>query len=298
MAPHELKWDDVKILQACLVHPTLSAAARALSMQQSTVSRRIQALEDALGTDLFVRTSTGVHPTALALELSSHAMAMGEHMLALERLAMGHEPSARGRVRVALIEPVALYMLMPLMDDFRAVHPDVSLELVTGYDFADLTRLEADIALRFARPRSGEFIVKRLFTMPLCVLASQRYLDQYGPPSLEHGRWVNVTLPQMKTPEALWYDAHVEVEPWLQTNSYVVATEAILSGQCVGLTTTAVRQMSGHLSCVIDTGVALPEPLELWLVTHASLRHVPRVDAVWSWLEQCFASAYLDGVMV
>lgn len=283
---NDMKWDDIKVFQACLVHHTLSGAAEALSLQQSTVSRRIQALESLLEGALFIRTSTGVTPTPLALKLATHATAMEEHMLALERIAHGHEPAARGHVRVALIEPVALYMLLPHMDALKSMYPELQVELLTGYEFADLTRLEADIALRFARPSSGDLIAKRLMTMPLNVLMSQVYLREHGMPSLQQGRWVNVTLPHFTTPEAAWYETHVTVDPWLQTNSYVLATEAITSGSCVGMTTAIVERMPEYELLPLELSVPLPQPLELWLVTHQSLRHVPRIDAVWSWLEK------------
>jgi DNA-binding transcriptional LysR family regulator len=153
-----------------------------------------------------------------------------------------------------------------------------------------LTRLEADIALRFARPSSGDLIAKRLMSMPLNVVMSHTYLREHGMPSLQHGRWVNVTLPHFTTPEAQWYETYVTVEPWLHTNSYVLATEAITSGRCVGLTTAIVERMPKYELLSMELHVPLPQPLGLWLVTHQSLRHVPRIDAVWSWLEEVMAT--------
>ena len=280
-----MKWDDIKIFNACFQLQSLSAAAQALDVQQSTVSRRVIALEEALGGPLFVRTTEGVVPTPLATRLASDAEAMQAHFHALERLASGHAPEVSGEVKLSLVEPMALYMVLPRLDELKARHPMLSLDLVTGYAFADLTRLEADLALRFVRPTTGDLVAKKLIEMPLGVLASQRYIASHGPPSLTCGRWVNVRLPGVPTVEDQWYAQHVRVKPWLQTSSYVVAAEAILSGQCVGLTTQLMSSLSqGVVRPVALPDVALPPPLEVWLVTHASMRHTPRIAATWEWL--------------
>ena len=280
-----MKWDDIKIFNACFELRSLSAAAQALDVQQSTVSRRLAALEDALGSPLFVRTTEGVIPTPLALRLADEAGAMQAHFHALERLASGHEPEVGGEVKISLVEPMALYMVLPHLDGLAARYPGLSLDLVTGYGFADLTRLEADIALRFVRPDTGDLVAKKLLEMPLRVLASHTYLAAHGPPSLTRGRWVNVRLPGLLTAEEQWYTRNMRLAPWLQTSSYVVAAEAILSGQCTGLTTHLMTELSGgHLQTIELPGVELPPPLEVWLVTHASMRHTPRIAAVWDWL--------------
>lgn len=291
------RWDDIRIFNACIEHGSLSGAAAALSIQQSTVSRRIAALEDALGGTLFTRTSEGVIPTSLANALARDAAAMEEHSRALARLATGHERSPSGTVRLALIEPVALYLMLPNLCELSARFPELRVELLTSYMSSDLTRQEADLALRFMRPTTGDLIATKLADFSLGVFASHDYIARYGRPTRSSGRWVNVTLPWLRTPEERWYDEHMTVPPWLQTSSYVVATEAILSGVCAGITTSVVHGLHPERVVPIDVGVAMPEPLELWLVTHRSMRHVPRVDAIWTWLSDYFARerARLEG---
>lgn len=281
------KWDDIRFLNACLEHGSVSAAAAALGVQQSTVSRRLAALEDGLGAPLFTRTSEGVVPTALAEKLRADAAAMEQHLMALERAAAGHEPSPSGRVRIALLEPVAVYGMLPRLQTLTEAHPELQVELVVSQTNSDLTRGEADLALRFARPTTGDLIGRCLAKFPLKVLASQRYVESYGPPRLDGGRWVNVVLPFVQTPEEHWFGQHVCVAPWLQTNSYVTATEAIIQGQAVGLTTSIIEELHPELQ-VVEFGVSLPPPLEMWLVTHRSMRNVPRIAATWDWLCEQF----------
>ena len=89
-----MKWDDIKIFHACMSAGSLSAAAELLDVQQSTVSRRIQALEERLGASLFIRTSEGIIATSLAEKLASEADAMQAHFHTFERLATSHDPDA------------------------------------------------------------------------------------------------------------------------------------------------------------------------------------------------------------
>lgn len=287
-----MKWDDIKIFHACMSAGSLSAAAELLDVQQSTVSRRIQALEERLGASLFIRTSEGIIATSLAEKLASEADAMQAHFHTFERLATSHDPEVRGEVRISLVEPMALYLLLPQIEEFKQRYPALTLDLVTDYAVADLDRLEADIALRFMRPDRGDLMVKKLIEMPLKLLASRDYLERYGAPTRERGRWVNVRLPGIVTPEDEWYAEHVHIAPWLQTSSYVVAAEAILSGQCAGLTTGLLAEVGGErLRSFTLEGADLPPDLEVWLVTHAAMRDTPRVATVCDWLCELFEAA-------
>lgn len=282
------RWDDIRIFNACMAHQSLSATANALGMQQSTLSRRIAILEESLGGALFHRTSEGIMPTALAHKLAHDAAAMEQHHLALEHLAAGHEHTVSGKVKLALIEPIALYMVVPHLDDLAKKHPQLSIELISNYTSTDLTRQEAELALRLMRPTAGDLIATKLMTFPIKAMVTQQYVDMHGLPSLERGRWVNVNLPWLNTPEQRWYEQHVKIDPWLQTNSYVLATQAIAAGQCVGITTAITETLFDVQWVDLNLEVPMPPPMELWLVTHQAMRKVPRIDATWRWLCQLF----------
>lgn len=272
---------------ACLDSGSVSRAATGLGVQQSTISRRLGTLESRLGASLFVRASTGIRPTELALAFEEDARAMQEHFQALQRLALGNEPAPEGKVRISLVDPMAVYILLPRLAGFSARYPNIHLELNTSYQTSDLTRGEADIAIRFFRPTSGDLITRRLATLPLAVLASEQYINDFGAPSLVNGRWVSAVLPGISTPEEAWMNAHVEGAPWLTTSSYVLASEAILQGRATGLGPTSLTLHDSRVRA-FDVGIAPPEPLELWLTAHSALRKVPRIAAVWDWLYELF----------
>jgi len=134
---------------------SLSGAARRLGLTQPTVARHVEALEQAVGADLFLRSQRGLTPTEIALELQPHAEA-----LALTRPCCGAPPAGvrgrvRGAVRVSAGEVVGVEHLPPILADLRRKHPGLIVELVLSNALDDLLRREADIAVRQVEPVQG-----------------------------------------------------------------------------------------------------------------------------------------------
>lgn len=283
------RWDDVRVFLACAEHGSLSAAAEALGIQQSTVSRRIAALEEALGGPLFLRTPEGVMPTALGEALRPEAVAMQAHARALERLATG-DGAPEGRVRLALTETAALHLILPHLHTLQARHPALRLDLITAEATSDLSRGEAEVALRFVRPTRGELVVARVGTMALMAAVSPEHLRAHPAPTLDRGRWVSFALPWLETPEQRWFEAHLRVAPWLITNSYTTMTEAVLRGHAAGLLPAVLAERLGQPLVPLEIDAPLPPPFEVFLVTHQALRHTARVRAVWAWLHELLTS--------
>lgn len=283
------RWDDVRVFLACADHGSLSAAAEALGVQQSTVSRRIAALEEALGSPLFLRTPEGVTPTMLAEALLPEARAMQAHALALARAAAGdHTPE--GRVRLALTETAALYLILPHLHTLQARHPALQLDLITAETTSDLSRGEAELALRFVRPVRGDLVATRVGMMALTAAVSPEHLRHHPAPTLDRGRWVSFELPWLETPEQRWFEAHLRVPPWLITNSYTTMTEAVLRGHAAGLLPSVLGERLGQALVPLEVDAPLPPPFEVFLVTHHALRHTARVRAVWAWLHELLTS--------
>jgi DNA-binding transcriptional LysR family regulator len=283
--PFPARWDDVRVLLAVLREGSFSGAAQVLSVEQSTVSRRIAALETALGGALFDRTAAGPRPTELALRLLPQAERMEAELTKLVDLsAEGGE--VRGRVRLALASSFAVQVVVPfLLPQLRRLYPQLRVDLVVDERAADLGHREADIAVRFFRPTQGDYVAKRVARLSTAVLGHQRYLEGRTP-TLSKLDWIVFDLPGASTPDAAFLAAHAPaVEPVMRTNSHLVQVEAVRSGLGVALLVRAI--------CAIDPGLvelSLPLPdgpqVELWLVTPRSLSTVPRVRAVWEFLDE------------
>lgn len=273
---------------AILRQGSFSGAALVLGVEQSTVSRRVAALEAALGGALFDRAPAGPRPTELALELRDHAERVEREVQQLLDQAGAHHGVVAGRVRLATTESFAVHMLIPhLLAPLRALHPELRVDLILGERAADLSQREADLALRFFRPSEGDLVAKRIAQTPSAVIAHERYLARVQPgpagPSAEQLDWIVLDHPHAMQGATEQLLARAGVEPLLRTTSHMAQVEAVRAGLGVGLLARSLLRVDPGLR-VIELGIEGPT-LELWLVAPRSLSKLPRVRAVWEFLE-------------
>jgi DNA-binding transcriptional LysR family regulator len=278
------RWDDLRVLLAVLRAGSFSGAGELLRIEQSTVSRRIAALEAALQGTLFDRAATGPRPTELALGLRVHAERVEAEVLALLDQASAQRGAIAGRVRLALTESFAVHVIIPyVLKELRALYPDLHVDLVVGERAVDLGQREADLALRFFRPREGDLVTKRVATLETAVIGHRDYLSArpLTPDSLD---WIALDLAHAPSADSAHVAAMIEREPVLRTNGYLAQVEAVRAGLGVALLSRLVLHLDPNLMAV-DVGLPAGPPLELWLVAPSSLIRLPRVRAVWDFLD-------------
>ncbi len=133
-----INWHDLEILHVVLEQGSFSQAARASGLSQPTVSRHIEALEQRLGKELFVRTSTGLEPSEIALTLGQHTAQMSEGMFAVQRTLDGKEEAPRGLVTVSMPYGFGGILLARALAGFHQRYPDISIDLKFGPPQSDL----------------------------------------------------------------------------------------------------------------------------------------------------------------
>jgi DNA-binding transcriptional LysR family regulator len=186
-----LRWDDARILISLLRTRSLLAAGKELGLNASTVSRRLDALERTLGGRLFDRSPEGALPTALAEEMAPHAELMERAATALAMTAEGREVVPEGEVRITAPPGYAEYLVAPAIPRLLGRYPGLRVTLDANAQVADLTRREADIAVRSARPTIGELVATKLGTIRRAFLASPKYAAKLAPlRSLQAARWI------------------------------------------------------------------------------------------------------------
>ncbi|MDB4972138.1 MAG: hypothetical protein JWN48_479 [Myxococcaceae bacterium] len=277
------RWDDLRVLLAVLRQRSFSAAARQLGVEQSTVSRRIAALEESLGAPLFDRLPEGPLPTQLCLGLRERAERIEAEVLDFGDIARHDDRTVAGKVTLALTESFAVHVVLPnVLAPLQKQHPRLSLHLLSSDHSADLSRREADLALRFYRPESGDLIGKRLARLPLRVLAHRRYARALArdPSQLS---FVGVQLPGLAEPLAQWLPMQRSATQ-LTVSSHLAQVEAVRAGLGAALLTRSYLKLDKQL---VELEVEVPKDaaVELWLVAPRTLRSVPRVAAVWEHLE-------------
>src|SRR5882724_4397945 len=155
-------WDAVRFFLELARAKTLARAARRLRVDYTTVGRRVSAFERELGAKLFERTPEGFVLTDAGESIRAAAEQMEQSALSVEQRALGADRRLSGTVRVAAAESAGHAVVLPAMRELHLRHPEIRLHLQTGLARLDIARREADLALRFAPPESGDLRVRRL----------------------------------------------------------------------------------------------------------------------------------------
>jgi DNA-binding transcriptional LysR family regulator len=277
-----LDWDDLKTFLTIARYGTLSAAARALKVSQTTMGRRLDHLHDRAGATLLERTPSGFRLTATGSAILGQVERMEEAALSLERTIAGDDCRLEGLVRITTVDALAAHVLTPGLTAFQAQHPGIVIEFITDNRSLSLARREADIAVRLGRFDAHETVVRKIGEMAFGVYAASAYLDRVGQPNWTAGapghRIVRVQDDLLDTPDGRWFVERTEqAEAALLANSREVQLRGVAAG--LGL---------GHLPCYLaatepdlvrlDTCPAVVR--EIWMGVHRDTRHAPRIVAV------------------
>src|SRR5271165_6782336 len=182
MARREPSWDELRTFFEVVRDGSLSGAARRLGLTQPTVGRHVGALEAALGLTLFTRSPRGLTPTPAAVALAPHGEAMAAAAASLSRSASSEAAIDRGVVRVTASEIVGCEVLPPIFAAFRARNPGIAVELAVTNRNEDLSRGDADIAVRMVRPTQSGFVARRIGLTRIRLYAHRDYLERFGEP--------------------------------------------------------------------------------------------------------------------
>lgn len=277
-----MNWDDLRYFLSVTRTGSLTGSAAELQVSQSTVSRRITALEQDLNTPLFVRHATGYFLTDQGKNVLRKVSAVEDSITALQIELADLDTSATGTVRLATPESLAVNMIIPALPEFISRYPKLRLEIISGIGVSDLSRYEADIALRLVRPQSGNLIMQRLGTMNSAIYGSTQYLKRHPAPANKpiSGRsFIIWDRAYAHLPTANWLAQRgYDTNPALVTSSVAEQLAAAKSGIGLALLPAFLVTNDADMVEVIPSQHVFSE--DLWLITHADLRTSLRVRAV------------------
>lgn len=278
-----MDWDHFKHFLAVARTGSLTAAAQTLKSSPATVGRRVAALEKKFGTRLFERRQSGYGLTEGGELLRAKAEAMEEAAISAEREASGRDLRATGIVRVTASDDIAAHIIGPGLGRFRRLYPGIKLEITTRMDVVNLSRREADIALRGVRPTAGDVVVRPAGIWPYGLYASRDYCEAHGvvPGKFDLSRLAIITWTEQH--------AHLRGGPWfarhargatvaLTSNSARVHLAACKAGAGVAILPSQVADRDAELTCLLRAEHVLS--LELFLVVHRELARTARIRAV------------------
>jgi DNA-binding transcriptional LysR family regulator len=276
-------WSDLRFFLEVARTGTLAAAGRNLGVDNTTVGRRLSALERDLGAKLFARTPDGLALTAAGEAMRAAALEMEQAILRGEQQALGADRTLAGPVRVATTDVLGVFVVVPALRALRERHPQIRIELLTGPGQLDIARREADVALRYSRPDRGELVARRAGTIAYAGYASNAYLAGHGRPEPGSG-FTGHDVIVYSSAIRRWRLDQIGGEPIrdarivLRTNSTNVLLQAIRSGLGIGPLPCFLARSDRDLARVLPAAPA--EVDELWLVVHADVQRTARVRAV------------------
>ncbi len=274
-------WDDLRFFLAAAQHRGFGAAARRLGQQQSTVSRRVAALEARLGAAVFDRTASGLTLTSLGRWVLGEAQVMEAALTRVADAASATEKVVEGVVRVAMTETLAAAFIIPeVLPGLLERHPKLRLDLVISDSSADLGRREADIAVRFFLTPSGDLLTRRVARLHTAVLGSRRLGRSLQRKPLDQWPFVSAYLPNGVAPEDAWREHVAKGEVRVSTNSFHAQVEAVRAGLGVAVLPQSLCEPLNLVPIALPASAPAPPDLDLHLVTPRALRRVPRIAAV------------------
>ncbi len=285
-----LNWNDLRFALAVARSQSLAGAARRLGVNESTVGRRLAEAERRLGARLFERNHRAYHPTEAGRAVVAGAERVELEVQAVETAISGADRLAAGVVRLTSVPIVVNRVLVPALPRLLRDHPQLRVELIAGPRDLSLTKREADIALRLARPQKDlRAVARRIGRLDYAVYGPSRKRAEPLP-------WITYEDDMANLPQ--WrYMAERPVRdraapPAVTVNDAEAILQSVKAGLGKSLLPVAIADREPGL-VRLDSD---PPPLsrELWLMVHPELRNLTRIRVVVDWLVSV-ADRFRDG---
>jgi len=272
---HGLDWDHLRHFLAVVRWGSVTQAAQRLDVNQTTVSRRIKALEDHLGKQLFERSGNGWLITPLGERLVSSAQHMAEEAQAIERQVVADSQELSGPLRVTVADVCTQYLVMPAIRTFLHRYPNVDLEIVATTEELDLGARDADVALRSTDEPPPNLVGRRIGRLAYAIYGTEELLER-----IQTGGGSD------DTPCITWIGDGRTRPPWIE-KSFPRARHVY---RCSGLAVMLQMVQQGLGIAQMPCAIGDPDPVlqripvrhvepgwGLWVLSHVDLRTTARV---------------------
>jgi len=277
-------WNDLRLVLAISRAESLTGAAQALSVNHSTAFRRLNQLEEQLGVRLFERLPGGIYQaTAAGEQMSATAERIEAEAAVLDRDLTGRDLRLTGQLRVTSSETLGHHLLTQQLARFREAHPGIIVELAIDNRILSLSRREADIALRPARPKEGDLFGRKLSDIGWTLYGAPALLARRSPlksrEKLADYPIVGWSSDVNGIKSADWLAEVVNPGKWVyRTNSLLNQLAAAREGIGLAVLPCYLGDLEPRLVRAMATPIA-ELTRELWIVTHADLKNTARIRA-------------------
>jgi len=279
----ELEWNDLTVILAICRAGSLSGAARILGQNHSTVFRKINFIEEKTNVRFFERLPEGYAMTEAGEIALRYAERIESEVHALSREVVGQDMRLQGKIRVTAPEGFTVQLAPKLFSEFCRINPEVSIDIVGGSSALDLTRREADIAIRATSKPPDTSLGRKVCDFRFAIYSSPHYLKENRKLPLQEQKWSFIQGSDEWLVPLIFKKKAQSEQRTVFTSSLAIA---VLNAAAEGMGFTL---MPCYLADVDDRLVRVsnclePLTLELWLLTHPDLRHTARVKALMAYL--------------
>ncbi|MBG6206893.1 DNA-binding transcriptional LysR family regulator [Labrenzia sp. EL_126] len=282
-----MNWESLKYLLAFYRAGSLSGAADRLKVDATTVSRRLAALQQEIGTQLIEKSASGsLELTAAGLRTVSHTESVETTLDRLSTELTGARLAEEGMVRISSVPVVNSKILMPELKRFSERHPGIEMHLASEVRNVSLTRRETDMAIRLGRPQDGGYNVtaRRIAALTHAV---------YGPAggARDDLPWIMYHENMSFLPQARWMSEHLKSGNDRTSNIRPSDLEGVIEAIAAGLGRSVIPQVIAETDHRLQK-LEEPKPdllREVWLMQHSDQSGLARMVAVSRWIEQIFS---------
>lgn len=271
-----LQWDDFRLVKAIAERRSLAGAADILGVNASTVFRRLGALEERLGARLFERGRAGYGLTTAGDEMAAIADRMGDDIVAFERRVLGQDLAPTGELRVTTNDTLLVHALTDVLASFRKAYPEITLDVVVGNAVLNLSKRDADIAIRVTSSPPETLVGRRLASLYWAVYGAAPLKAVETIEELDNLPWIGPG------------DLLNQLQKWLRDvvgdhrvvyrlSTVLGMAEAIEAGIGVGPLPCFIASRYPGLVRLYDPPGQTPPGL--WILTHPDLRASARIRA-------------------
>lgn len=286
----QIDWNDFRVVVAIADTGAIRTAAKRLGVSHATVSRHLKDLETRLKVRLFDRMKEGYVPTAAGEDFVRTAHKMDDEAAILSRRIAGRDHALEGVIRVTVPAFLAEALLIPSLAEFRSLYPRVELQLIAGYEHLDLSKREADVAVRIYDKPPETLIGYRLADIAFAVYGVKQYVAR-----AKRRQPLSVVSEDDGRERPKWWPARWEMDQRIRVNDPILSFALIRAGLGVGRLACCIGDLEPAL-------FRLPDPFPvgatgLWLLTHRDLRRTARIRAFADFLAEALRRqrALLEG---
>lgn len=278
MDEQHLAWDDLRTVLAIAEAGSLSGAARGLGVSHATVFRRLGAIEERLGVQLFERGRGGYTPTTAGEDVAGAAKRIESEVVGVERRVAGRDLLPSGTLRITTTDTLLNGLLSPILARFRQNYPEITLEIAVSNVLLSLSKREADVAVRPTQEPPENLVGRRAGRIAQAVYGAAAVFAGAASPEYATVDWIGPD-------ETLWYR---QLDAWMKQQGHdercryrVDSLQGMQTGVADGIGIAVLpRYLGDGDPRLVRLGEPIPELVnDLWLLTHPDLRRVARIRA-------------------